>query len=51
MNEKITYQTPEVELVEICSEGRFLTLSDGDGAQAPNVSGIAPGDIYVNPNW
>ena len=35
MNEKITYQTPEVELVEIQVESRMLDASPEGGHEVP----------------
>ena len=50
MNEKITYQAPEVELMEIGLEGRLMTLSSGI-SQAPNVVILLEDDIVADPQW
>lgn len=50
MKQKTTYEVPEVELVDVRLEGAMLTLSNGV-TQAPNVEGIAGGDIFNDPNW
>ncbi|MBP5488099.1 MAG: hypothetical protein J6X77_00850 [Bacteroidales bacterium] len=50
MNEKLTYDVPVVELVDVRLEGAMLTLSNG-ASQAPNVEGLGSGDIYNDPSW
>ena len=51
MIQKSTYEAPSAELYTISTQEGILALSDGKGAQAPNVEGILPIEIITSPEW
>lgn len=52
MIQKSIYKAPNAELFEITSQTSILTLSDGSGAQAPNVEGLdEEKDIFTTATW
>ena len=48
---KSNYLAPEAELYGISIQKSILTLSGGDGAQAPNVETMGSGDIVSGAEW
>lgn len=48
---KQNYTAPVMEQMEVRVETGFLTLSNGGGAQAPNVQSMGSSDIYDGAAW
>lgn len=51
MIQKSTYMAPNAELYGISIQTSILTLSGGDGAQAPNVEKMSGEDIFTGAGW
>ena len=51
MIQKSNYEAPAVALFGISTRTSILTLSDGNGSQAPNVQTLVTEDILSGANW